>query len=349
MEWNGLVLPAVIDRTDPVIVHGLKRPVKYVRIVRRRIRGTPRLYAQLVCRGTPYRKPARRIGRGHVGIDFGPSTVAAVGLDSAVLVHLCDPVVRQRRPIRVLQRQLDRERRANNPENYLPDGRVKPSPTQWRMSNRERQSLDRLADLHRCEAAHRETLHGQLANHILAMGRFIHRENTSVRALQHRFGKSISLRAPGGLLSILRRKAESAGGQMIPIPARIAKLSQTCHRCSTVQKKPLPQRVHQCACGVVAQRDLYSAFLARHTDADGALHAGQARRAWPGADPLLRAAWSQALQPAMGRRTPSTFGAPPASWSQSGSLAAEGIAKAEAFGGSTAGEAAAVPLRTPGL
>ncbi len=347
VEWNGLALPARIDPEDPVIAHALTRPVKYVRLVRRRIRGTPRLYAQLVCRGQPYRKPTHRVGRGHVGVDVGPSTVAGVGHDSAFLVQLCEPVVREHGRIRVLRRELDRQRRANNPDHYLPDGQVKRGPKQWRISTRQRRTLDHLAELHRREKAHRKTLHGQLANHILAMGRFIHGEKTSTRALQRIFGRSISLRAPGLLLAILRRKAESAGGQIVPIPAGVAKLSQTCHRCGTVQKKPLRQRVHQCACGVVAQRDLYSAFLARHTDADGVLHAGQARPAWPGADPLLRAAWSQALQPAMGRRVRSTFGTPPASWSQSGSLAEERIANAEAQDVRVLGEAAVVPLRTP--
>jgi hypothetical protein len=349
VEWRDLVLPALIDRNDPVISHALTKPVKYVRIVRRRIRGIPRLYAQLVCKGYPYRKPTSHIGQGDVGIDIGPSTVAAVGPDSAILIQFCEPVVRVHGQIRGLQRRLDRQRRANNPEYYLPDGQVKVGPQRWYTSGRMRASLDALSELHRREQAHRKSLHGQLANQILAMGRSIHREDTSGKALQRTFGRSVSVRAPGIFLGILRRKAESAGGQDIVIPAGIAKLSQICHHCGTLSKKSLHQRVHQCACGIVAQRDLYSAFLARHTDREGVLHADQAQVAWSGADPLLRAAWSQAVQPANGRRAPSTFGTPPASWSLSGSLAQEGIAKVEARDGNVAGEAAVVPLRTPRL
>ncbi len=347
VHWRGLALPAIIKRGDPVAEHALTTRVKYVRIVLRRVRGVPRVYAQLVCQGHPYRKPKNRIGCGHVGVDLGPSTIAVAAPQTALLTRFCDPVVRRRRQIRVLQRRLDRQRRAATPDTSLPDGRVRRGVTRGHASRRERAVRDRLADLFRRERAHRKTLHGQLANEILRMGNTIRIEKTPIRSLQRAFGRSMSVRAPGLCVQILRRKAESAGGQVIDIPARVATLSQTCHGCEAARKKPLHQRVHACASGVELQRDLHSAFLAAHTDAGGALHAGRARRAWPGAEPLLRAAWSEAVQPARGRPVPSPFGGPVACRSQSGSLAPGGTANAEARGGTTPGEAAVVPLRTP--
>jgi hypothetical protein len=105
-------------------------------------------------------------------------------------------------------------------------------------------------------------------------------------------------------VQILTRLAASAGGQVHTIPTRSTKLSQTC-QCGRVQKKPLSQRVHSCEqCGVQMQRDLYSAYLIRYIDPDTyLLHADQARAAWPGWEPILRAAWQQAYptpQPASG-------------------------------------------------
>jgi len=73
----------------------------------------------------------------------------------------------------------------------------------------------------------------------------------------------VSLRAPGRFVSILRRKAASAGGRVVEFPTRPTRLSQVCHGCGAVEKKPLSLRVHRCGCGVEMQRDLYSAFLAR--------------------------------------------------------------------------------------
>ncbi len=356
VEWVGLSLPAVLNPRDPVIVHALDCRVKYVRLVRRKLGGQDRYYAQLVCEGVPYRKPYQRVGEGEVGLDIGPSTIAVVGEGEAWLEPFCEEVVRKHRLIRRLQRRLDRQRRANNPDNYLPDGRIKPGPKRWVKSHRQGQTQDELSDLLRREAAHRKTLHGRLANHVLVMGRIIKTEKLSYRALQRQYGRSVGVRAPGMFMAILRRKAASAGGKVVEFPAHRAKLSQVCHGCGTIHKKPLSLRVHACECGVEMQRDLYSAFLARCVREDHRLHVDLARERWSGAEPLLRAAWSRATQPASGRAyRPSSFGAPPRS--RSGSPAEEGIAQAEApdavavaqAAGESRGEAAAVPLRTPRL
>jgi putative transposase len=278
VKWKGLILSAIIDYTDPVIAHALRCRVKYVRLVRRKIRGQNRFYVQLICEGVPYHKPKNQIGNGEVGLDIGPSTIAAVGDSAAFLVPFCEEVIRNHRTIRRLQRKLDRQRRANNPQNFLSNGQIKPGPKQWVKSNRQRQTEDKLAELFRREAAHRKTLHGQLANRILAMGRIVKTEKISYRAMQQRYGKSVGVRAPGMFLAILRRKAESAGGKVIEFSTYRTKLSQVCHGCGAVKKKPLSLRIHSCECGVEMQRDLYSAFLARCVGDDGSLHADLARR-----------------------------------------------------------------------
>ena len=79
--WRGLTLPASLPqrvRRDPVLAHGLAAPVKYVRLVRRRIGERTRFWVQLICEGTPYQKPKHTLGEGVVGLDLGPSTLAVV-------------------------------------------------------------------------------------------------------------------------------------------------------------------------------------------------------------------------------------------------------------------------------
>ncbi|MCY0900100.1 MAG: hypothetical protein OWU33_14440 [Firmicutes bacterium] len=148
VEWFGLTLPAVIDPHDPVIADARSSRVTYVRLVRRKMKSRDRFFVQLVCEGVP--------------LDLGPSTVAVVGEEAAFLELFCEEVVRQHRTIRRLQRKLERQRRANNPDHSLPDGRLKPGPTRWVKSNRQRQTQDQLAELWRREAAHRKRLQGQL-------------------------------------------------------------------------------------------------------------------------------------------------------------------------------------------
>jgi putative transposase len=61
----------------------------------------------------------------------------------------------------------------------------------------------------------------------------------------------------------LTRKAEAAGGRVVEFSTRNTALSQMC-QCGIKAKKKLSTRWHRCMCGVSAQRDLYSAYLARH-------------------------------------------------------------------------------------
>jgi hypothetical protein len=325
VEWSGLVLHARIDARDPVLAHGLVCPIKYVRLVRRKLGLRNRFYAQLVCEGTPYRKPQHQVGTGIVGLDLGPASIAVAAEHDALLQPFCPDVVPDAKALRRLDRQLDRQRRANNPGNYDERGRVKPGRKRWKASKRQQKTLAQRSTRHRKLAATRKRSHCELVHRVLALGNCIHLENVSYRAWQRRYGRSIHLCAPGSFVERLSRLAASAGGQVIELNAARAKLSQRC-LCGAIQKKRLSERWHACPCGVSAQRDLFSAYLARFVDPDSSLlNAGQAQDAWPGAERRLRAAFERAIknQPASGRHLPSSFGHEPHAPSQSGSLAEE--------------------------
>jgi len=313
-----LTLTPLIKPDDAVIRHGLNSPVKYVRIVRRKLNGRNRFYVQLINEGQPYRKPKNVVGQGVVGLDIGPQTIAIVGERTAELRLFGAEMERREAEIARLQREIERQRRANNPDNYYPDrwekspggarwvhkkGRAKPGRHKWIISNGQRDNEQRLAELHRKQAEHRQSLHGRLVNHILEMGNQIKTEKVSYKAWQKMFGRSVQFRAPGTFVALLRRKAESAGGGVDEFPTRTTRLSQVC-LCGTVEKKALSERWHHCDCGIVMQRDLFSGFLARCVE-DNRLNAETAGATWPGLEPILWAALSdiksvngQALLPA---------------------------------------------------
>jgi putative transposase len=324
VEWTGLVLSARLDPRDPVQAHGLSCPVKYVRLVRRKLGERNRFYAQLVCQGTPYQKPQHQLGKGIVGLDLGPSTIAVVGEQATLLQPFCPEVAPDAKVLRRLDRKLDRQRRANNPANYDERGRVKKGKKRWTVSKRQRQVLAQRREVHRKLTATRRRSHGHLAHQVLALGNSFQLEQLSYRAWQKTYGKSVQLCAPGRFVERLSRLAVRAGGTIVSINAWRARLSQTCH-CGRVQKKSRSERWHVCPCGVSAQRDLFSAYLARFVHPDTSLlDAGQAQAAWPGWEPTLQAAYEQAIrnQPARGRRLPAAFGRPrEVDPSQSGSLA----------------------------
>ena len=216
-----------------------------------------------------------------------------------------------------MQRQMDRQRRANNPEHYDERGRIKrrgKGRLSWKHSKRYLATRRRKATRERRLAAHRKSLHGRLVHEIVAVGTTIITEKVSYRARPQQFGKSVGLRAPGMCIDLLKRTVARTGGTLLEVPTRSTKLSQFCHGCGEYTKKPLRQRWHECPCGVSAQRDLYSAFLAAYLDPPDFLpsHAHQRYAAcWEGREPGLRAAYEQAIQRASaGQHVPRSFGIP---------------------------------------
>lgn len=79
-----------------------------------------------------------------------------------------------------------------------------------------------------------------------------------------RLSRAISDAAWGGFLEALKRKAESAGVQMVEVDPR--NTSQVCSGCGAEVRKALSVRTHRCeACGLVLHRDVNAArnILAR--------------------------------------------------------------------------------------
>ncbi len=311
VEWGGLQLKALISENDPVVLHGLNSKVKYVRLVRRKISGRNRFYAQLVCEGKPLIKPKNKLSNGSVGIDIGPSTIAIVSDQESHLKQFASELEFDAARLRRLQRKMDRSRRATNLCNYNANGTPKKGSKRWNYSKNYLKLKSAKANLERKLAAHRKSLHGELVNNILKTGDVFKLEKLSYKAFQKLFGFSVGKRAPGMFVSHLKSKAERAGGKVVEIPTHSTKLSQTC-QCGRVKKKKLKERVHQCECGVVAQRDLYSAFLAKHIEPDTfVLQVSQLLTDWPSAELRLWATWRTATEcnkSATRRIVPSSFG-----------------------------------------
>jgi hypothetical protein len=176
----------------------------------------------------PYHKPIHAVGSDTVGLDLGPSTIAIVPREGTPRLEvLCAELAPDAQAIRRLQRQIDRQRRANNPANYDEKGRIKKpgrGRLSWKHSKRYLATRRRKATRERRLAAHRKSLHGRLVHELVAVGNTILTEQISYRAWQKQFGKSVGLRAPGMFIEILRRTVASTGGTQ---GARLHALNQT--------------------------------------------------------------------------------------------------------------------------
>ncbi len=313
LHYLGLKLPLLYDPKDPIHYHGINSPIKYIRLARRHFNTRVRYFAQLIGEGNPWVKSKNLVQKSTLGIDIGPQTIAIVSPDQthAELRVFADELKPLKEQKKKLQQKLSRQLRINNPTSYQPHTWQK-KDKRWhkkqgksiqgkKLKNRSqslKKTTARLADLARRQAAFRKTQHGQLINQILRIGNHIKAEKLSYKAFQKLYGSSVGLRAPGMFVELLQRKAENAGGKVEEINSYRTKLSQTCH-CGKVRKKSLQERWHRCDCGVVAQRDLYSAYLASFVEKNTLL-ADHARKAWSGMDIALRTAMRKIKHPSSG-------------------------------------------------
>lgn len=291
--WNKLNIPIIIKKNDEYAQMALENKVKYCRILRKFIRGRYKYYIQLILDGTPPIKINKEtgeikstIGKGRVGLDIGTQTIAITSQYDVKLLELAPEVSNIEKEKRILQRKLDRQRRANNPDNFNENGTVKKgiridgrlTKLKWSKSNKYIKTRNKLREIQRKQASIRKQSHERLANYILNLGDKIYVEDMNYRGLQarakettinkktgkynkkRRFGKSLANKAPSMFLTILDNKLKYNGTQLYKIDTRSAKASQYNHVEDEYIKKNLNERWNDFE-NYKIQRDLYSAFL----------------------------------------------------------------------------------------
>ncbi len=319
LYYKGLKLDVILDEKDlyGIQKHALGKKVKFCRLIRKKIKNKNVFFVQLILEGEPLIKKKNRSKNAVVGMDIGLSTYAIIGDKISKLDAFCTNLEPYHLKQKNLQRKMDRSLRAMNKENYNEDGTIKKKNLKpFKKSKKYLKNQNILTEVYRKLKAYRKRLHGKLANEVIKLGKHIRTEKLSFKAFQKIWGRAINFRAPSSFLNILSRKAENAGGKIEYINTRKTALSQICHNCGSKKKKELKTRWHKCECGIKAQRDLYSAFLAKYVKND-ILDISQAKKAWPSANRLLEQAISRLNQTAIGSKKLSSFGL---NQSQSGSL-----------------------------
>lgn len=232
-----------------------------------------------------------------VGIDLGTSTVAAESRGGVMLENLAPDASRYEKQIRHLQALIDHKLRAANPDNYDAAGKVRKGRHYWKVSKAIRRMRRYVRVLYRQQTACTGTSHRTQINRILSHASVIVIEPMSFKSLQKkakktersdkvseirkpsgmvilvrkykrkkRYGHSIKNRSPSFFQSELKRKAGLMDIPVVEIDTKKYKASQLHHDTGEYIPAGLNERYKTIADHQV-QRDLYSAFLIRHTDA----------------------------------------------------------------------------------
>lgn len=283
VEWKGLNIPVRIRKNDYYAKECLKsEKIKYCRIKRKWHKHKWRYYVELVMESLPPMKE-RKIGKGRVGIDIGTSTIAAVSEADMVFKELNDGIESIDAEIRRLNRQLDRQRRANNPDNYNANGTIKSNSKSfhkvWKKSKCQSLTEDKIREQYAKRSAKLSQFQDDLANEIVAMGDEIVIEAMNFQALQKRvkkteksdktgrykrkkrFGKSISIHSPFSLIQKIKTRLAYHKGNLVEVDTYKMKASQANHITGEYMSSDLKKRWKELVPGTFVQRDLYSAFL----------------------------------------------------------------------------------------
>lgn len=261
------------------------REFKFNRIVRKFQYGRWHYYVQMIFDGTPPQKHVSTL-QSSVGIDIGTSTVATSSYYQTELRELATNVSRETDHLRRLQRKLDRQRRANNPQNYNDNGTIKPGRKHWNDSKEYLKTKQKISEILRKRAAQRKLSHQTLANEVVQMGDRFVVEQMSFKGLQARaketaisektgrfkrkarFGKTILNHAPAMLIEMLHYKALFQNKDFIIANTHKIKASQLDHVSGQYNKLSLSTRTKTIDEELV-QRDLYAAFILQHVEDDG--------------------------------------------------------------------------------
>lgn len=292
--WNGLKIPVKVDYDNPYEYQAMQNEIAYCRIVRKYVRNKYKFYLQIVFKGTTPTKIDKetgeikhQLGSGDVGLDIGTQTIAIASNTDVKIFELSDKVQNIENQKRLIQRKLDRSKRAMNPDNFNKDGTIKKQgnkKVKWNKSNHYIKLQNELKELYRKQADIRKYQHEQLANYIISLGENIYVETMNYSALQKRsiktekndkgkfkkkkrFGKSLANKAPAMLLTIIDRKLKYHDRVLNKIDTYSVKASQYNHIDKQYNKKKLSERWNYFG-DTKVQRDMYSAFLIMNVEND---------------------------------------------------------------------------------
>ena len=260
--------------------------IRVISIIRRCIRGKNKYYLQLTIAGEKPQK-GRTLGRGNVGIDIGPSTIAVSSLHGVYFDKLANKSDNVEHQLYLINRKLDRSRRANNPQNYNADGTIKRGVRLVWKKDKDAKRYSSLKsirrELYRKQAAIRKLQHLEMANTLLTQGDTFIVENNPIDAwvrrakettktksgknrCKKRYGKSVANHSPALFVSILENKVRSLGGQFLRVDIHNA-ASQFDFTNGEFTKHEVSERSISLSNGHTHQRDLLAAFNLQHLHA----------------------------------------------------------------------------------
>lgn len=198
----------------------------------------------------------------NVGLDIGFRKLAVVSEDAAMVYDLPEKDRGLEKKKRELVQYMERSRRSMNPDNYLPDGRIRPGSKEWAYSKNYQKAGRKYREICRKQSVLQRQEQYQLVREIISYGDRFFVENLDFAKLGRRKPNGIYMTgaAPGEFLRILDYKLSWQGKQLYRILPFLVKASGFNHHTGAYQKMPL-KKSWRIVDGQKVEKNLYSAFL----------------------------------------------------------------------------------------
>lgn len=298
IEWIGLKIHCKLPKkNEAYLKESLDNDISYCEIERKMFPNGWHYYVIVCLKGDA---PKRLVvsAEGKAGVDIGTSTVAIVSDNKALLEELAPQSKKYNKKIQKLLQSLDVSRRCSNPDKYNADGTVKKNnKDKWKFSKSYIKKQQKLKSLYRQKSAYIKNSHEQLCNKLIKGSNVFFVEDMDFKTLQRRaksaekqerstviqlkngttkpvykfkkkkrFGRSLNNRAPALFVEILKDKVKQYNGNLFKVNTREFKASQYNHSTDEYTPCAINNR-NKIINGVKVQRDLYSAFLLKNSNA----------------------------------------------------------------------------------
>ncbi len=200
--------------------------------------------------------PVRETGTGAIGLDFG--TVSAVATSDGELVENPRFLAKSNQKVKKASKRLRKKQ--------APNFRKK-----FKASKRWRKARKSVSKLQQKVTRQREDWQHKVAAQIVSRNSMVATEKLNLKGMTRKTKTSIGKKQKSGLnrsildvgignlISLLKYKLGDCQGVFVEVPTRKVAPSQTCPNCGRKEKKDLSQRIHDCPCGCVLDRDVAAA------------------------------------------------------------------------------------------
>lgn len=199
----------------------------------------------------------RETGDGAIGLDFGVNY--AVAMSDGTIVDAPKCLAKAAKQIKKANKEKRRKRAPNRKKKI-------------KSSNRYKKAQRKVSVMIRKVGRQRQDWVHQVSSNIVRSNSLIATEKLTIKNMTRKAKKGRKRKAQktglnrsmldvgiGMLKSAIEYKVSEAGGSYTEIPTQKVKPSQTCPMCGRVEKKERGQRVHNCPCGYIEDRDVAAA------------------------------------------------------------------------------------------